>query len=121
MTGFASADFLTAEQINSDQVARRAFAAFFIPNGLPKLILLDQGRENKGHLINMCNTSGINFHVIAPDQHNGILCERFHRYLNNKIKTHRFTYVIATFIHYLMSPRRGFCDTLFLSAPMATQ
>jgi RNase H-like domain found in reverse transcriptase/Integrase zinc binding domain/Reverse transcriptase (RNA-dependent DNA polymerase) len=89
MTGFASADFLKAEQINSDQVSRRAFAAFFIPNGLPKLILLDQGSENKGHLINMCTMLGINFHVIAPDQHNGILCERFHRYLNKvqKINT----------------------------------
>jgi hypothetical protein len=89
MTGFASMDFLKAEQLDSNQVARRAFAAFFIPNGLPKLILIDQGSENKGHLIDMCTTIGINYHVVSPDQHNGILCERFHRYLNKvqKINT----------------------------------
>lgn len=80
MTGFASAAVLT--HIASENVARHAFASFFVPNGLPKLILLDSGSENKGALVEMCNTLGIKYHVVSPEAHNGILCERFHRYLN---------------------------------------
>jgi hypothetical protein len=87
MTGFASADFLRAG-VDSEQLARRAYAAFFVPNGLPKLILIDAGSENKGVFINMCTTLGIRYHMVSPDEHNGILCERFHRYLNKVEKIH---------------------------------
>ena len=95
MTGFASMDVLRAT-VDSDQVARRAYAAFFVPNGLPKLILLDAGSKNKGVLVNMCAGLGIKYHMVSPEQHNGILCERFHRYLNkvqkiNAADTQSFT------------------------------
>ena len=79
-TGFASAAIL--DSMNSEVVARNCFASFFVPNGLPKLILVDSGSENKGVLISMCQLLGIKYHMVAPEQHNGILCERFHRYLN---------------------------------------
>jgi hypothetical protein len=81
MTGFASIDTLRAN-VDSHQVACRAYAAFFIPNGLPKLVLLDAGSENKGMLVDLCASLGIKHHVVSPEQHDGILCERFHRYLN---------------------------------------
>ena len=87
MTGFASADFLVAG-VDSEQLARRAYASFFVPNGLPKLILIDAGSENKGVFVNMCATLGIKYHMVSPDEHNGILCERFHRYLNKVEKIH---------------------------------
>ena len=80
MTGFASAAILKTQ--TSEAIARACFATFFVPNGLPKLVLLDQGSENKGQLLSMCKTLGIKCHVVAPEDHNGILCERFHRYLN---------------------------------------
>ena len=80
LTGFASADVLQAT--TSEELSMRAFAAFFIPNGLPRLVIIDAGSENKGLLISMCSNMGIAFHVVAPEDHNGILCERFHRYLN---------------------------------------
>ena len=80
MTGFASVAVI--EQVSSDIVARQCFASFFAPNGLPKLILVDSGSENKGALLDMCNTLGIKCHTVSPEDHNGILCERFHRYLN---------------------------------------
>ena len=80
MTGFASVTVI--EQVTSEVVARQCFAAFFVPNGLPKLILVDAGSENKGALIDMCTTLGIKYHAVSPEDHNGILCERFHRYLN---------------------------------------
>ena len=80
MTGFASTAIL--QMATSDAVARACFATFFVPNGLPKLVLIDAGSENKGELISMCQTLRIKFHMVAPEDHNGILCERFHRYLN---------------------------------------
>lgn len=79
-TGFASAAILQSMQ--SESVARTCFASFFVPNGLPKLILIDSGSENKGALIGMCQILGVKFHMVSPEQHDGILCERFHRYLN---------------------------------------
>ena len=80
MTGFASVT--TLQDATSETVARAAFASFFVPNGLPKLILLDAGSENKGMLIDMCKTLKIKYHAVSPENHNGVLCERFHRYLN---------------------------------------
>jgi hypothetical protein len=64
MTGFASVDFLRGN-LDPEKVARRAYAAFFIPNGLPKLILLNAGSENKGKLIDMCTSLGIRYHMVA--------------------------------------------------------
>ena len=80
MTGFALVTVI--EQVTSEVVARQCFATFFVPNGLPKLILVDAGSENKGALIDMCTTLGIKYHAVSPKDHNGILCECFHRYLN---------------------------------------
>ena len=80
LTGFAGADILRTA--TSEEVAMRCFSAFFIPNGLPRLVIIDAGSENKGLLISMCTNLGVIFHVVAPEDHNGILCERFHRFLN---------------------------------------
>ena len=80
MTGFASV--LAVQNISSDNMARNTFAHFFVPNGLPKLVLLDAGSENKGTVSAMCGALGIRYHMVSPENHNGILCERFHRYLN---------------------------------------
>jgi hypothetical protein len=84
LTGFASLAFIP--QINSETMARLAFSHFFVPNGLPKLVIIDGGSEFKGALIAMCEQVGISHYVAAPEQHNAILCECFHRYLN---KVHR--------------------------------
>ena len=80
MTGFAGGDVL--QTTTSEELSMRCFSAFFIPNGLPRLVIIDAGSENKGPLISMCTNMGIAFHVVSPEDHNGILCERFHRYLN---------------------------------------
>jgi hypothetical protein len=80
MTGFASLAFLSA--VNSEATARMSFSHFFIPNGLPKLVLIDDGSEFKGVMVQMCETLGIQYYVAAPEEHNAIFSERFHRYLN---------------------------------------
>jgi hypothetical protein len=33
-------------------------------------------------LIKVCEALGVQYHVVAPKDHNAILCERFHRYMN---------------------------------------
>jgi hypothetical protein len=83
-TGFASTAFIS--QINSDLVTRLAFAHFFVPNGLPKLIIIDEGSEFKGFLVLVCETLGIQYYVAPAESHNAVLCERFHRYLNKVAK-----------------------------------
>jgi hypothetical protein len=57
-----------------------------VPNGFPKLILVDEGSEFKGELVTFCETLGIHYHVVSPEAHNGILCERFHKYLNKVLR-----------------------------------
>jgi hypothetical protein len=80
LTGFANLAF--SSQVTSEMIARLAFSHFFIPNGLPKLVLVDGGSEFKGVLIGMCEQLGIPYYQEQPEAHNLILCERFHRYLN---------------------------------------
>jgi len=83
-TSFAT----TAEisQVNSEEVRDKTFQQIMVPNGLPTLILIDQGSEFKGMLTSFCTELGIRFEVVAPEQHDGILCERFHRYLNKVMR-----------------------------------
>ena len=45
MTGFAAIAFLS--EVNSETVARLAFSHFFVPHGLPKLVMIDAGSEFK--------------------------------------------------------------------------
>jgi hypothetical protein len=71
-----------SSQVTSEMVARLAFSHFFVPNGLPKLVIVDGGSEMKGVLIAMCEQLGIPCYQAPPEAHNAILCERFHRYLN---------------------------------------
>jgi hypothetical protein len=79
-TGFATTAFLP--EVNSEVVTRHFFSHLCVPNGMPKLILIDQGSEFKGVLIRFCENLGVRYHVASPEDHNAILCERFHRYLN---------------------------------------
>jgi hypothetical protein len=80
LTGFASIAFL--QTINSDIVTRLAFSHMFVPNSLAKLIVIDSGSEFKGVLIKFCDNLGIEHYAASPEDHNAILCEQFHQYLN---------------------------------------
>jgi hypothetical protein len=35
-----------------------------------------------GDLMTMCDILGVRYIVVAPEEHNAILCKRFHQYLN---------------------------------------
>ena len=80
MTGFAGAEPLQSE--TAEDAAYAAFKAFFVPRGLPKLIIIDAGGAFAGFLLRMCALLGIPHHTVAKENHRAILCERFHRYLN---------------------------------------
>jgi hypothetical protein len=41
LTGFAAIAFLS--EVNSETVARLSFSHFFVPHGLPKLVMIDAG------------------------------------------------------------------------------
>jgi hypothetical protein len=49
-------------------------------------MIIDQGSEFKGVLTGFCIELGIRFEVVSAEQHDRILCERFHRYLNKVMR-----------------------------------
>jgi hypothetical protein len=57
LTGFAAIAFLS--EVNSETVARLAFSQFFVPHGLPKLVMIDAGSEFKDTLIRFLDALGV--------------------------------------------------------------
>jgi hypothetical protein len=80
LTGFVGLAFVLS--ICSCTMTRLAFSHFFVPNGLPKLVIVDGGSEFKGVLIAMCDQLGTSCYLAPPKAHNSILCKRFHRHLD---------------------------------------
>jgi hypothetical protein len=87
MSSFAKAVFL--EKANSTTISLAVFTSFFIPKGLPKLVVFDAGNEFTGAMTKMCTNLGIIFHTVAKENHKAILNEHFHRYLNKVKKIHQ--------------------------------
>lgn len=85
-TAFAGVALI--DEVSSTGVQAAMFAHFFVPNGFPKKILINDGSEFKGELIKCLDFLGIPYEVITPEEHQGILCERFHRFLNKVEKIH---------------------------------
>ena len=86
LTGFAGAAFLSSD--DSHEAAMKAFQTFFVPRGLPKLVIVDAGSQFAGLVQRMCGTLGIPFHAVTRENHRAILCERFHRFLNKVQRIH---------------------------------
>ena len=80
MTGFAGGGSL--ESMASAEVARVLFHHFIQFTGLPLLILVNDGSEFKGVIIQVCKEIGIRYWVVTKQNHKAILNERFHRYMN---------------------------------------
>ena len=72
--------FLTS--LEGDVIAQILMSQIIMPNGLPKLVLLDDDSLFKQDLLALLEDMGIPYHVVSAEQHEGILCERFHRYMN---------------------------------------
>ena len=80
LTAFATVGFLTT--LESEVVAQVLMSQIIMPNGLPKMVVIDDDSLFKTELMPLLDDMGIPFHVVSAEQHEGILCERFHRYMN---------------------------------------
>jgi Integrase zinc binding domain len=77
LTGFATVGFL--DSLEGEKVTKVLMSQILLPNGLPKLmVLLDADSLFKQDLIVLLDELGVGFHVVSAEQHEGILCERFH-------------------------------------------
>jgi hypothetical protein len=55
-------------------ITRLAFSHFFVPNGLPKLVIIDESSKFKGILTAACEAIGIQYYDAPPKSHNAVLC-----------------------------------------------
>ena len=66
-TGFTSGAFLDKE--DSQSISFAAFAYFFVPNGLPRLVIIDAGSSFTGMMEEMCNLLRIPYHKVSKENH----------------------------------------------------
>ena len=82
--GFAAAAPLAKE--DSFNISQATFRSFFIPFGLPRLVIVDAGNPMHGLVVVMCKMLGIPHMTVAKGNHRAIRNERCHRYLNKALK-----------------------------------
>jgi hypothetical protein len=70
--------FVSLEEEKYETINIGRLKDFLMPNGLPKLVIIDGGSEFKSALIEMCDQIGISYYVVPPKAHNAILCKHFH-------------------------------------------
>ena len=87
LTGFVNSAFM--DWTDSETAAKLAYSHFFIPNGIPKMILLDEDSAFKGTLIQMCAILGIRYRAVPPEAHNAVMIEGYHRFLNKVQRIHQ--------------------------------
>jgi hypothetical protein len=63
MSSFTEAAFIN--KADSTTVSREAFTPFFIPNGLPKLVIFDTGSVFAGAMTQMCTSLGIPYYTVS--------------------------------------------------------
>jgi hypothetical protein len=86
MCGFADGAFL--QSTTADAILKASLSSFFIPNGLPKLVVFASGSEFAGIFAEALDYLHIPFHRVAKENHKAVLNESFHRYLNKVEKIH---------------------------------
>ena len=81
MMGFAAVMTLI-DDLLAENMARQVFASFFVPYGLPQMIVVDAARQFATLFQQLFARLLIPVHMVAPENHKAIRNERFHRYLN---------------------------------------
>jgi hypothetical protein len=81
MTGFAMAAFLQGE-INATKVANAIVSTLFVSIGLPRLIVVDADGVFAGVFVQLFQLLQVPVYTVSRENHQAILNERFHRYLN---------------------------------------
>jgi hypothetical protein len=67
------AEAVSIDKADSTTISRAASVSFFIPDGLPKLVVFDVRSEFAGAMTKMCTNLGIPFHTVAKENHEGDL------------------------------------------------
>jgi hypothetical protein len=86
MTGFVTVALL--HTLNSSTVGGAMFGRLFLPNGFPRSIIADEGSEFKGALTDTVVEVNIAVKTVATKEHQGVLCERFNRFLEKVERIH---------------------------------
>jgi len=82
MTGFAHAAFITDKPTTSDALAVTVFSNFFVPFGLPRLVVVDADGLFTGNFREMCHTLLVPIDAVSKENHKAVRNECFHWYLN---------------------------------------
>ena len=77
MTGFAAATTLR-DDLSAENMARQAFTSFFVPYGLPQMIVVDAARQFATLFQQLFARLLIPVHMVAPENHKAIRNEWFH-------------------------------------------
>ena len=80
MMGFAAATTL-GKDLSAETMAQKAFASFFVPYGLPRLVVVDTAWQFVALFQKLFLRLLIPVHMVAPENHKAIRNECFHRYL----------------------------------------
>ena len=72
MTGFAAAAFIREQPVTSTTLANTAFAHFFVPIGMPRLIVIDADALFAGAFLNMCRTLLIPVDTVSKENHKAV-------------------------------------------------
>ena len=85
MTGFAAGTTLM-DEVTSEVLAVKAFTAFFVSYGLPRLIIVDADGLFQSVFVELFRLLHIPVEAVSRENHKAVRNERFHRYLN-KVET----------------------------------
>jgi hypothetical protein len=67
LTGFASIGYV--DSLEGESITRVLMAQIVLPNGIPKLVLLDADSLFKNDLVRLLDDMGLPFHVVSAEQH----------------------------------------------------
>ena len=81
MMGFAVVMMLS-DNLSAENMAWQAFTSFFVPYGLPQMIVVDAARLFAMLFQQLFAWLLIPVHMVAPENHKAIWNEHFHWYLN---------------------------------------
>jgi hypothetical protein len=106
MTGFAMAAFLQGE-ISAYKVANAIVSTLFVSVGLPRLIVVDAEGVFAGVFVQLFQLLQVPVYTVSRENHQAILNERFHRYLN---KVQRIN---SADMGELLKWKQGVCFSLY--------
>ena len=98
MSSFAAVAF-AGGQINAEYVVVLAMESFFLPFGLPKLIVVDDDTIFKGFFFQLFKSLGVPVIAVAKENRRAVRNEIFHKYLNKVQQLHAVDWRCVPAVH----------------------